>query len=165
MKNTDASCPPPFCTFNYLSDAPHAVPHAAGFSSGLSAAPHAVPHAAGLSAAPHAVPHAAAVFVSDFLVHPKRLSNDILISSCDCFLFCRFLSLLHSQNNNFRHRKKVRTFLLHSHLFVTTYFIKKDPAYYPDRQPPGRAVDIPVLSYNKAKIPGPTHCQDSAPQS
>ena len=42
--------------------------------------------------------------------------------------------------------------------------VKKDPAYYPDRQPPGRAVDIPVLSYNKAKIPGPTHCQDSAPQ-
>lgn len=62
-------------------------------------------------------------------------------------------------------RKKVRAFLLHSHLFVTTYFIKKDPAYYPDRQPPGRAVDIPVLSYNKAKIPGPTHYQDSAPQS
>ena len=30
-----------------MSDAPHAVPHAAGFSAGLSAAPHAVPHAAG----------------------------------------------------------------------------------------------------------------------
>ena len=45
---------------DYLSPAPHAVPQAAGFSSGLSPAPHAVPQAAGfssgLSPAPHAVP-------------------------------------------------------------------------------------------------------------
>ena len=48
---------------DYLSPAPHAVPQAVGFSSGLSPAPHAVPQAAdfssGLSPAPHAVPQAA----------------------------------------------------------------------------------------------------------
>jgi hypothetical protein len=49
-----------------LSDAPHAVPHAAGFSSGLSAAP-------------HAVPHAALVSVSAFFFHPKRFDNAILL--------------------------------------------------------------------------------------
>lgn len=35
-----------FLISSYLSAAPHAVPHAAGFSSDLSPAPHAVPHAA-----------------------------------------------------------------------------------------------------------------------
>jgi hypothetical protein len=51
----------------YLSDAPHALPQAAGFSSGLSDAPHALPQAAGfssgLSDAPHAVPQADAAFL------------------------------------------------------------------------------------------------------
>jgi hypothetical protein len=56
--------------FSYLSEAPQAVPQAAGFSSaGLSEAPQAVPQAAGffsagLSEAPHAVPHAADALVS-----------------------------------------------------------------------------------------------------
>ena len=48
---------------DYLSPAPQAEPHAAGFSSGLSPAPQAEPHAAGfssgLSPAPQAEPHAA----------------------------------------------------------------------------------------------------------
>lgn len=70
-----------------LSDAPHAVPHAAGFASELSDAPHAVPHAAGfssaLSDAPHAVPHAAAVFALSSLFHPKMFDNAIFVTSCD----------------------------------------------------------------------------------
>ncbi|WP_330508607.1 hypothetical protein [Lachnoclostridium sp. Marseille-P6806] len=48
---------------SYLSPAPHALPQAAGFSSGLSPAPQAEPQAAGfssgLSPAPHAEPQAA----------------------------------------------------------------------------------------------------------
>jgi hypothetical protein len=48
-----------------LSDAPHAVPHAALVSSGFSPAPHAVPHAEPAS-------------VSAFF-HPKRFNNDILL--------------------------------------------------------------------------------------
>ena len=66
--------------------APHAVPHAAGFSSGLSPAPHAVPHAAGfssgLSLAPHAVPQAELVAASFFLLHPKMFDNAIILTSC-----------------------------------------------------------------------------------
>ena len=64
----------------YLSPAPHALPQAAGFSSGLSDAPHAAglsdapqaaglsgaPHAAGLSAAPHALA-AASLFQASML--------------------------------------------------------------------------------------------------
>lgn len=64
----------------YLSPAPHAEPHAAGFSAGLSPAPHAEPHAAGFSAglspAPHAVPHAAAGAAS--LFHPDKLESAIV---------------------------------------------------------------------------------------
>ena len=75
--------------------APHAVPHAAGFSSGLSLAPHAVPqaagfssglslapHAAGFSPAPHAVPQAELVAASFFLLHPKMFDNAIILTSC-----------------------------------------------------------------------------------
>jgi hypothetical protein len=81
MQNTDSSYPSSYILIllSYLSDAPHAAPHAAGFSSGLSDAPHAVPHAAGfssgLSVAPHAVPHAAVA--SFFFPHPKRFDNAI----------------------------------------------------------------------------------------
>jgi hypothetical protein len=46
---------------NYLSPAPHALPQAAGFSSGLSEAPHAAGFSSGLSDPPHAVPQAEAV--------------------------------------------------------------------------------------------------------
>ena len=100
----------------YLSDAPHAVPHAAGFSSGWSDAPHAVPHAAGffsgwsdaphavphaagfpsgLSDAPHAVPHAALVCAcsASFLLHPKMFANAMLSTSC--MLLYWGIALLH----------------------------------------------------------------------
>jgi hypothetical protein len=70
---------------SYLSDAPQAVPHAAGFSVGASLAPHAVPHAAGFSVgaspAPHAVPHAALVCSPSFLSHPKMFDNAIFVTS------------------------------------------------------------------------------------
>jgi hypothetical protein len=72
-----------------LSDAPHAVPHAAGFSSGLSPAPHAAGFSSGLSPAPHAVPHAALVCVSAFLLHPKRFNNDI-----SCYLLIFFMDVV-----------------------------------------------------------------------
>jgi hypothetical protein len=76
-----------------LSDAPHAVPHAADFSSGLSAAPHAVPHAAGFSAGLSAAPHAEPASVSDFF-HPKRFDNAILLPPdifvC-CYLCCKII--------------------------------------------------------------------------
>ena len=49
--------------------APHAVPHAAGFSSGLSLAP-------------HAVPQAELVAASFFLLHPKMFDNAIILTSC-----------------------------------------------------------------------------------
>jgi hypothetical protein len=69
-----------------LSDAPHALPHAAGFSSGLSDAPHALPHAAGFSSglpdAPHAVPHAALAFLSSSMFHPAMFVNAIFVTSC-----------------------------------------------------------------------------------
>jgi hypothetical protein len=85
---------PFFPNLSYLSDAPQAVPHAAGFSSGLSAAPQAVPHAAGfssgLSAAPQAVPHAVLVFAYTLLFHPKRFDNAIFVSSSDSFIFRQF---------------------------------------------------------------------------
>jgi hypothetical protein len=92
---------------NYLSPAPQAEPHAAGFSAGLSAAPHALPHAAGFSAglsdAPHAAgfslaPHAAAGACSVFRVHPNKFESAIifyllliknvfhgLAALCDCY--------------------------------------------------------------------------------
>lgn len=68
----------------YLSEAPQAVPQAAGCSSGLSEAPQAVPQAAGcssgLSEAPQAVPQEAAwVFV--LLLHPKRLESAMIVTS------------------------------------------------------------------------------------
>ena len=44
---------------SYFSPAPQALPHAAGFSAGLSAAPQAEGASAGLSPAPQALPHAA----------------------------------------------------------------------------------------------------------
>jgi hypothetical protein len=74
---------PPTQNF-YLSDAPHALPQADGFSSGLSPAPHAVPQAAGfssgLSPAPHAVPQAVgASYV--FLFHPYKFESAIIKSS------------------------------------------------------------------------------------
>ena len=79
----------------YLSPAPHADPHAAGFSAGLSLAPHADPHAAGfspaphadphaagfsvdLSPAPHAVPHAVSAAASAFLFHPNKFKSAII---------------------------------------------------------------------------------------
>jgi hypothetical protein len=75
---------------NYLSDAPHALPHAAGFSSGLSPAPHALPHAAGfssgLSPEPQAVPQAAgASYV--FLFHPNKFESAIIKSSLYFIVF------------------------------------------------------------------------------
>ena len=99
---------PAYC----LSPAPHAVPHAAGFSSGLSPAPHAVPHA---------VP---ACFFS-FSFHPKMFNNAILIHSflhSPDWMFLYFSnpsSLLHVNNNNPFPTAKVRTFLLHSYKKVT----------------------------------------------
>jgi len=84
MKNTVASYPLLSSVTSYLSDAPQAVPHAAGFSSG-SAAPHAVPHAAGFSsgaAAPQAVPHAADFCLSSSLFHPKMFESAIFVTSC-----------------------------------------------------------------------------------
>ena len=62
----------------YLSPAPHADPHAAGFSAGLSLAPHADPHAAGFSPAPHAVPHAVSAAASAFLFHPNKFKSAII---------------------------------------------------------------------------------------
>jgi hypothetical protein len=70
---------------SYLSPAPHALPQAAGFSSGLSAAPQAAgvsaglspaPHAAGLSPAPQAEP-----FTTSCSVHPEIFDNAIFVSS------------------------------------------------------------------------------------
>ena len=69
-----------FLNLFYLSDAPHAVPHAAGFSSGLSAAP-------------HAVPHAALVSVSAFF-HPKRFDNAILLPPDKFLLYIIFVARL-----------------------------------------------------------------------
>jgi hypothetical protein len=80
---------------NYLSPAPQALPHAAGFSSGLSAAPHAAglsdaphasglsdaPHAAGLSDAPHAVPPTEDEAASFFFVHPNKFKSAIIYTS------------------------------------------------------------------------------------
>ena len=85
MKNTVASYPLLPSATSYLSDAPQAVPHAVGFSSG-AAAPQAVPHAAVFSsgaAAPQAVPHAADFCLSSSLFHPKMFDNAIFATSCD----------------------------------------------------------------------------------
>jgi len=79
MKNTDSSYPSPF--FSYLLEAPHAVPHAAGFSSVLSEAPHAVPHAAEVSG-------------SSFFIHPKIFDNAIVFTSYHLFLFCLLARIL-----------------------------------------------------------------------
>ena len=84
MKNTVASYPLLPSATSYLSDAPQAVPHAVGFSSG-AAAPQAVPHAAGFSsgaAAPQAVPHAADFCLSSSLFHPKMFESAIFVTSC-----------------------------------------------------------------------------------
>jgi hypothetical protein len=77
-----------------LSPAPHALPHAAGFSSGLSEAPHAAgfsaglseaPHAAGLSEPPQAVPQAEDAFASCFFVHPNKFESAIVYDLLDVF--------------------------------------------------------------------------------
>jgi hypothetical protein len=82
-------------TVPYLSPAPQAEPHAAGFSSGLSPAPQAEPHAAGFSAglspAPQAVPHAEAAFSSVSLFHPNKFESAMIIFSFS-FLFCLLCS-------------------------------------------------------------------------
>jgi hypothetical protein len=70
---------PDACSINYLSPAPHALPHAAG--AGLSPAPHAAGASAGFSPAPHAEPHADAGVSSTFLLHPNKLESAILYSS------------------------------------------------------------------------------------
>ena len=79
----------------YLSPAPQAEPHAAGFSSGLSEAPQAEPHAAGfssgLSEAPQAEPQAAAGAASIFLLHPNRLESAIVLPS---FIHIQSVALL-----------------------------------------------------------------------
>jgi hypothetical protein len=98
-----------------LLDAPHAEPHAAGFSAGFSPAPHAEPHAAGFSAgfspAPHAEPHAAlAIFT---LFHPAMLNNAIFVTSCKCDFYFGF-RLLQDYNNTFFFTLQARTFLLPS---------------------------------------------------
>jgi hypothetical protein len=77
-------------SFNYLSDAPQALPQAAGFSSGLSPAPQAVPQAAGfssgLSPAPQDVPQAAgASYV--FLFHPNKFESAMFKSSLFFIIF------------------------------------------------------------------------------
>jgi hypothetical protein len=70
----------------YLSEAPQALPQAAGFSSGLSDAPQALPQAAGFSAglsdAPQAVPQAALACVFSFSFHPAMFVNAISLTSC-----------------------------------------------------------------------------------
>jgi hypothetical protein len=87
---------PHFLLF-YLSDAPHALPHAAGFSSGFSDAPHALPHAAGFSSgfsdAPHAVPQAAPAFLFSSSFHPAMFVNAIAVTSCYENLFGAFALL------------------------------------------------------------------------
>ena len=55
----------------YLSDAPHALPHAAGFSSRLSDAPHAVPQAEPAFA---------------FSFHPAMFESAMILTSCDKFV-------------------------------------------------------------------------------
>jgi hypothetical protein len=76
----------------YLSPAPHALPHAAGFSSGLSEAPHAAGFSSGLSVAPHAVPHPEAGVCSAILLHPNKFESAILFSFLRCIL--RITSLI-----------------------------------------------------------------------
>jgi hypothetical protein len=79
---------------DYLSPAPHALPHAAGFSAGLSEAPHAAgfsaglspaPHAAGLSEPPQDVPQAEAAAPSAFFVHPNKFESAILYNLLNVF--------------------------------------------------------------------------------
>jgi hypothetical protein len=80
------------CAPSYLSDAPQALPHAAGFSSGLSFAPQALPHAAGFSSglpfAPQAVPHAALAFVFSSSFHPAMFVNAMSLTSCYQIVVC-----------------------------------------------------------------------------
>jgi hypothetical protein len=98
MKNTDAFRPASFFSnLPYCSDAPQAVPHAAGFSAGCSDAPQAVPHAAGFSAgcsdAPHAVPHAVPACLSSF--HPAMFDNAIVVTSYILLCFWGFCPVAH----------------------------------------------------------------------
>jgi hypothetical protein len=69
---------------NYLSPAPHALPQAAGASSGLSDAPHAAGVSAGLSEAPQAVPQAEAGASSAFLFHPNKFESAIIHDLLKC---------------------------------------------------------------------------------
>jgi hypothetical protein len=105
-----------------LSDAPHALPHAAGFSSGFSDAPHALPHAAGFSSgfsdAPHAVPQAAPAFLFSSSFHPAMFVNAIAVTSCYENLFWAF-ALLWDYHTKNKPLEKVRTFLLPGHKKVT----------------------------------------------
>jgi hypothetical protein len=86
-------------SFAYLSEAPHAVPHAlglsaaphaAGASAGLSPAPQAAGASAGLSPAPHALPQEAAAFVS--LFQSAKFESAIIIF----LLFFSFYCGIHS---------------------------------------------------------------------
>lgn len=61
----------------YLSPAPQADPHAAGFSSGLSPAPHADPHAAGFSSGLSLAPHAGAGAAGSF--HPDKFESAMIL--------------------------------------------------------------------------------------
>jgi hypothetical protein len=70
---------------NYLSPAPHALPQAAGFSSGLSAPPHAAGASAGLSEPPQAVPQADAAASSTFFVQPNKFESAIVYDLLNVF--------------------------------------------------------------------------------
>jgi hypothetical protein len=102
---------------NYLSPAPHALPQAAGFSSGLSAPPHAAGASAGLSEPPQAVPQADVAASSTFFVQPNKFESAIVYDLLNvfsgffyplCFLLYMFFSYL-----------QPRTFLLPGYQKVT----------------------------------------------
>lgn len=87
-------------SWNYLSDAPQAEPHAVGASAGLSAEPQPVPQAEE---------------VPVLLFQPDKFESAIFVTSCFFekfsslqFLFYRLLHIL-----------KVRTFLLDSYFIVS----------------------------------------------
>jgi hypothetical protein len=129
FKKTGGTTPAGQSGKNYLSPAPHAVPQAAGFSSGLSPAPQAVPQAAalasglspapqavpqaagfssGLSPAPQAVPQAAAAFASPFFFQPNKFDSAICMTSCSDFGVSPGVYGKYSTMRNF---SQVRTFL------------------------------------------------------
>lgn len=74
---------------SYLSPAPHALPHADGFSSGAPA-PHALPHADGFSSgapAPHALPHADGFSSGALSPHALPHADDTFLSSFHSAMF------------------------------------------------------------------------------